>query len=441
MKRTIAIIGAGFCGTLVAVHLLRSKKPLSLYLIDKSGAFAAGVAYSTRDPHHYLNVPAGAMSALPESPHHFCQWLREHDYADWDAARFMPRYFYHLYLQDLLQKAQHPGCSLELVTAEALETEVKDKKVELLLSNGQKVLADSLVIATGVPTTKQLGSGAIEGYTPDIWKPSPQSLLTLPALSHLSPDTHVALIGSGLTMADAIMSLLSRGFQGKMTILSKHGKISESHLNSFPTFPSFIDPAHIPRTSKGLFRMVREKLHEAKKAGIDWRPVIDSLRPFTPTLWAQLPSIEKKRFLSHLYSLWNHHRHRIPPATAHTIETAHADGKLRLLKGRFVSLTKNTHSLSISYHAEGQKHTFEADHVLNCTGLDYSSIQRNPFLSQLCVQGLAAFDDLKLGLRWPTKGPVYVLGALLFGERFETIAVPELRKQAAEVAQHLLDTN
>lgn len=446
MKQTIAvpsiaILGAGFCGTMVAVHLLKSQKPLSLYLIDKNAAFAAGVAYSTSEPHHYLNVPAGAMSAFPDSPAHFCQWLRTHGFAEYDAASFVPRPIYHQYLKNIFQNAQHPACTLNLVKAEALQVVHKNEKLEILLSNGEKIVTDSLVVATGVPTTKVLYCEPVQGYTQNIWQPPVDSLLTLPDLSHLLPDTHVGIVGSGLTMADALMSLFSRGFQGHATILSKHGRISEGHLNAFPPFPPFIDLAQIPHTSRGLFRMVRDKLHEAQKRGIDWRPVMDSLRPFTPNIWAKLSSIEKKRFLRHLYSLWNHHRHRLPPATSQRIAKALADGKLTLLKGRFDSLNKTQKGFKISYQANKQIHSFEADHVFNCTGLDYSSIKNNTFLRQLCDSGLAAFDELNLGLRWTSKGPVYVLGALLFGERFESIAVPELRQQAAQIAHCLLDTN
>lgn len=436
---SIAIIGAGFCGTMVAVHLLKSQKPLSLYLIDKNGAFAAGVAYSTLEPHHYLNVPAGGMSAFPDLPSHFCQWMRTHGFTDYDASSFVPRAVYHQYLKELLQNAQHPACSLNLVKAEALEAVKKNGKLEIRLSNGETIVSDALVLATGVPTTKSLCREAIPGYTQNIWQPASNSLLALHDLSHLSQDTRVAIVGSGLTMADALMSLLARGFAGHTTILSKHGSISEAHLNDFPPFPPFIDLDHIPRTSKGLFRIVRQKLNDSN--GIDWRPVIDSLRPFTPDIWAKLSSTEKKRFLRHLYSLWNRHRHRLPPATAQAIEKALSKGKISLIEGRFASLEFQEGHFSISYKQEGHLQSLEADHVINCTGLDYSSIKNNAFFRQLCDSGLAAFDDLNLGLRWSTKGPVYILGALLFGERFETIAVPELRKQASQIAQYLLEAS
>jgi uncharacterized NAD(P)/FAD-binding protein YdhS len=44
----VAIIGAGFCGSMVAVNLLRkAKQQVDVALIERSGTFAQGLAYST----------------------------------------------------------------------------------------------------------------------------------------------------------------------------------------------------------------------------------------------------------------------------------------------------------------------------------------------------------------------------------------------------------
>ena len=61
--RSIAVIGAGFSGTILVAHLLRrSRGGLRVFLINKSGRLARGVAYGTRSSSHVLNVPPGRMS-------------------------------------------------------------------------------------------------------------------------------------------------------------------------------------------------------------------------------------------------------------------------------------------------------------------------------------------------------------------------------------------
>jgi uncharacterized NAD(P)/FAD-binding protein YdhS len=71
----VAIIGGGFSGTLVAVRLLRAASgPLRVMLIERSGDWGPGAAYSTRDDAHVLNVPAARMSAFGSAPGDFCAW-------------------------------------------------------------------------------------------------------------------------------------------------------------------------------------------------------------------------------------------------------------------------------------------------------------------------------------------------------------------------------
>src|SRR5271170_4901952 len=74
---SIAIIGAGFSGTLLSLHLLRRCPPSTrIYLIERNRQFGRGQAYSTPNPSHLLNVPAGRMSAFHDQPSHFLDWLQ-----------------------------------------------------------------------------------------------------------------------------------------------------------------------------------------------------------------------------------------------------------------------------------------------------------------------------------------------------------------------------
>src|SRR5271165_2787303 len=72
----IAIIGAGFSGTMVAIHLRRRLPPDQMvYLFERSGRFASGLAYADTGAAHLLNVRAANMSALPEDAGHFERWV------------------------------------------------------------------------------------------------------------------------------------------------------------------------------------------------------------------------------------------------------------------------------------------------------------------------------------------------------------------------------
>ena len=65
----VAIVGGGFSGTMVAAQLAR--KGIYSVLIEKAGRAGQGIAYSTREPAHVLNVRAEVMSAWADDLEHF----------------------------------------------------------------------------------------------------------------------------------------------------------------------------------------------------------------------------------------------------------------------------------------------------------------------------------------------------------------------------------
>src|SRR5580698_4726404 len=106
----IAIIGGGFSGVMTAVNLARlGRQPLEITIINQGRAMGRGVAYGTRRMEHLLNVAARNMSAFPDLPDHFLQWLRTR--SEYDAVpdrelreRFIPRMIYGDYLRGLMQQ-------------------------------------------------------------------------------------------------------------------------------------------------------------------------------------------------------------------------------------------------------------------------------------------------------------------------------------------------
>ena len=102
---TIAIIGGGFSGTMTAVNLARlGTRPLLMTQTFSGRPAGRGVAYGTRRPEHLLNVAARNMSAFPDHPNHFLDWLRTRtEYADLPDVvlreAFVPRRVYGDYLR------------------------------------------------------------------------------------------------------------------------------------------------------------------------------------------------------------------------------------------------------------------------------------------------------------------------------------------------------
>src|SRR5258708_7721370 len=104
----IGIVGAGFSGAMLAVHLIEmSSGPIKILLFDKNASFAKGPAYATPNSKHLLNVRVANMSAYDDDPNHFVRWL-EHDRQSQDdrlegvlesASPFVSRGTYGRYLR------------------------------------------------------------------------------------------------------------------------------------------------------------------------------------------------------------------------------------------------------------------------------------------------------------------------------------------------------
>lgn len=76
--KTISIVGGGFCGCMLTLHLLKKRhSKIKIHLIERSEKLCRGAAYSTEFNFHLLNVNAGKMSAFQSDEDNFINWLKE----------------------------------------------------------------------------------------------------------------------------------------------------------------------------------------------------------------------------------------------------------------------------------------------------------------------------------------------------------------------------
>lgn len=455
----IAIVGAGFSGTLLASQLLRqAQQPLRLLLIERSGRFGPGVAYGSHDPGHLLNVSAGAMSAWPEDPNHLLHWLDLNRAALADLlpravepSTFLPRQVYGLYLQSILEQAasQAPARSaLECLTLELVDLEPlaagssRSARYRLHFSGHPPLQADQVVLAWGnsaLPPRLQTSPAIRHGWSAD-------------ATRDLDPDAPVALLGTGLTMVDMLVSLQRQGHRGPIVALSRHGHHPNAHRRVEP-IGDWLDPDQAPTTVLGLWRLIRRRVEEARRRQQDWRAVIDGLRPRTQQLWARLDLRERRRFLRHVAVIWDVHRHRIAPELQQLLEDLQAQGRLRILAARLLDHAADAGALRLRIRRRGTPGVGEdlrVDRLIVCTGipLDYASHDQS-LVSRLREGGLLQPDGLGLGTVCdaggamlndgdPSRPTLHTLGSPRKGQLWESIAVPELRLQARDLAQKLL---
>jgi len=446
----IAVVGGGFSGSMLAVHLLRaSKECISVTLVERSAIPGRGVAYGTRFDGHLLNVRARDMSAYPEVPDHFVKWAQQNCSSSVKPCDFLPRKLYGEYIAAQFREAARSHTDrIRCIQDEAISLSAAGTTTEIGLGNGQTIVADKVVLALGhFPPADLALPGRQSKDSRFITNPWADNLLADP-----SRLESVLLIGSGLTSVDVAVELRARGFEGVIHILSRRGLLPQSHKIVTPLSMGWSDAP--PRTTRGLLRFVRERIKATEQQGSDWRAVIDSLRPFNQRIWRSLPVQEQKRFLRHVRAYWDVHRHRIDGRIGDQLARQLRSGQIRAHAGRITECREEKSGVRVTYRDRktGQTNHFYVDYVMNCTGpeSDYRKVGSR-LLSDVFQKELARPDQLSLGLdvtddgalvdaRGVASNSLYALGPLRKGLLWESIAVPELRVQVADMAKVLLNS-
>jgi uncharacterized NAD(P)/FAD-binding protein YdhS len=445
----VAVIGAGFSGTLLALHLLRRCPPwVRVHLIEKNRSFGRGLAYSTGNPSHLLNVPAARMSAFSDQPHHFVDWLHEEGPGEGqvDASSFIERNVFGRYIRHLLNSELKSAGKSRLVLSRGEVTGIEPDGEELALClDGRRIPADVAVLAVGnfPPEAPPVADPSF--YNGPWYRPDPWAADTL---TELDPSASVLLIGTGLTMVDTVISLLDQGHVGPITALSRRGLLPRRHApaKNFPLLGQ-----SVPTTIASLLRFMRREVARVEAAGGDWRSVVDGLRPALQDIWQRMDAPNRARFVRHLRPWWDVHRHRIPGAVADRIERAQRSGQLYIGAARIRNyrIADGWVEVAIQSRSIIPSAAYRVARVINCSGpgCDYDRI-RTPLVRRLLEEGQIRPDPLRLGLDVTPQcalinrdGEIsrrlYAVGPATKAVFWEMTSVPDIRRQCETVAAHI----
>lgn len=437
-RRHVVVVGGGFSGVLLSIHLL--ERGAWVTLIERADRLARGVAYSTAHPDHLLNVRASGMSAFPDRPDHFANWLQGE--VEGEAQSFARRRTYGAYVGSLLDDARVQAVErMAIVRAEVLNVTPGETGEIVQLAGGARIEADAVVLALGnLPSEMPrviAAAGLPDGvYEDDPWSPS--------VAVGLGPDDGVLLIGTGLTAIDAALLLDSAGFSGRILALSRRGLLPRAHADAPFTVP-VLDAEPEPRCT-ALARLVRVRAEQ-----LGWRAAVDSLRPVTQSLWARASVAERRRFLRHLRPWWDVHRHRIAPSIARRLDEMVAAGRLQLAAGRIVSVHAEGDAAALRWRARGEagEQALTVRRIVNCTGPQADIARaREPVLDALIAAGRVRADACRIGIdvdahcraigaAGEPSPSLLAVGPITKSAFWEVVAVPDIRSQVRDVAQTL----
>ena len=182
--------------------------------------------------------------------------------------------------------------------------------------------------------------------------------------------------------------------------MSRHGLLPLEHKQGTPIN---IDGADVPFGSNlGDFtRWFRGLVDASAEEEVDWRSVVDGLRPYNQRIWQHWTPEARRQFLEHVRPLWNVHRHRLPPTLHARMRAAVRSGQLELVAGKLVTMDRTEAGVRVVLRRRGETptETIDVARVYDCGGiiLDVEA-STNPAILSLLSQGLARPDARRIGL-------------------------------------------
>lgn len=447
----IAIIGGGAAGASVFGALLAHDAPDTVHWVTGTHERAGrGVAYGTAHDHHLLNVRAAGMGLYVDADEDFAQYGSRHR-AGARPTDFLPRRLFGEYIEAQLDRRLHHalqrGRRFAVTPCTAIRLRATREGYEIALDNGEMLVARQVVLALGALTPRPLrtvseralASGA---YVLDPWRLAERAI----------QPRRLIVIGTGLTAVDTLITASIRWPDIELVAVSRHGLLPFVH----PARPIDAYPQQAELNAKliacdGPAPMLAEirRLFRTDQA-VDWRSVIDGMRPINAKLWRGFTPRQRRQFLRHVRWLWESSRHRLAPEPAEIIQQLRDEGRLQVCAARVLEVDGDGPlNVTVRSRIKQMATTLQSDIVVQATGLDTAvSFAQHPLLSGLLQDGLATADPLHLGVLAQADGSLinaagsvqqglYAIGSLLRGNLWECTAMPEIRVAAHALAAQL----
>lgn len=473
----VVVVGGGFSGTMAAIQLARlgSTRPVRVTVVNTGYKPACGVAYDTACLEHLVTLPAHMISAFPDNAAHFVEWLEtdactqdeEVQALDQDKlpAAFVSRRLYGHYLQSLMHAyvtGPHANdVTIRYVDGEAVDVEnAASTGADVVLRDGRRLHAHKIILATGneAPAALPGFSTAAVARHPG-WVANPW-LDWSTHLTDLDRRQDVVLLGTGLTAVDIMLTLLRQNWRGSITAISRHALLPLPHFEADERMEGTQDwpPAGVELTDLTLQELLALfSVHAARVNTAGGHParLLGKIGPQVTHIWRKFDLADKQLFVSRYATRFKILRQQIAPSLHAELEQAVAQKKITVCRGSVLAVETDDKQLCVRIQDGtdlATARTLRADMVVNCLGPNVRMADtKSPLLRKLLDKQLIEPDDMNMGIRVDTSlralvhgqqvSPLFLaLGPLLRGTFWDSIALPNLRLQAVEVAQTILAT-
>lgn len=360
MIADICIIGDGYSSTILLLNLARKKFDLKKVIVVGPDQLGAGQAFAHHGFDYRLNGPADRIKILKDEPYDFLNWA-EKNIVDHEAktkiGKFYRRRDFSKYLTYKLEKLKNYS-DIRQIKEVAVDIEFKNSSGQIFLSNGTKIKAKIIVMATGNPDSSWPFKLAIEKNQNLIEEPWRQTWAR-----NISSHNVVALIGSGLTALDAIHELKHINFKGEILLISPKGLVPTSHIGWYRS-----KQIKWPKNLNAIlfYKFMRHNLNSLGWNDPEWQRTFDGLREGISTAWIKLSPDDRKKLITKLGWLWQLMRFRASPQVSASMNEFLHEGRLKIVKNRATLLERKDEDTFLIKLEDNQSVT--ANFVINCTG-------------------------------------------------------------------------
>ncbi|OJT99899.1 MAG: hypothetical protein BGN83_03365 [Rhizobium sp. 63-7] len=437
-----AVIGRGFSGLMMAIALLRVvRRPFDLQLFDPNPNVSGGQALASLQIGEILNSRVRDLSVADGDPDDFNRWLL--DNAEFRSAVsaaipgfhqiFVPKSIFSDYAYRRFSEALASRRDVTVrICTDVVQTvdRMPDGRYHIATCDGEPALYDTVVLATGYGTDHAAAPA------------EPVAEGTVRA-RRLVDCPHALLLGSGIRVVDRLFQLRDSGFAGRITILTAHGFLPQSHTRLAADPVELAAP--LPANLRDIVRHLRQACQQAEASGQDWQSVMNAFRKQARSLWRSLPARQKRQFNRHLRAIYDSHRNRLPEPHYLRLQRELAIGNTTIRKGRAGRVTGK--GVMVRWRDTASDEFLAADPVIDCrcAAPDLAA----PLLANLLQAGLAVPDELGLGLLVNATGQLmvdgkstddlYAVGPLGLGSLPDIDLVPEIVSQAYAAAERIAD--
>jgi len=423
--RPVVVVGGGAAGIWVATRLA-AQGLRDIVLVDPRAELGRGLAYSTADPSHLLNVTVSKMDSHPAPGiEGFAAWLAERGLEAPEG--YHPRARFGDYMAHVVTLLRE-RCDLDHRCRKAISLSRNPDGFVVGLDDGTTIRARQVVVAVGNLQPRRLAPGIRHPrIIEDPWALTPECI---------GGAREAIIAGTGLTALDAVVSMIAMNPDMRVVLAANRPFMPPADIATDAW--SGAETLHV-QPPAALWRDVVRELRR-QQTDADWIRVIEGVKGQAQRLWQGWTLTQRALFVRHGLRHWLHHRHRAPPPAHRLMQRLLESGQAALKHGRVSDVRIDGQRIDA---AVGETR-LSADIVINATGPSVVPSD-DTFLASGLDQGLLQPDPLGLGLAVDQTGAaldangravsgLWVIGAWTRGTFFEVVPVPVIRRHAGELA-------